>query len=432
MSAITLAPLLLVLAVSLWKGPRQALAWVAVPSLLFLPSYYTWKLPGIPRFDFHNYMLLAAAVLIVVRRGRWFSLRASDVLLVLYLLLVTWSELENKGFEESRNLLVLTVMSFAVPYVLGRALAEDASLLLAVVFVLLVCGAAIGWVSVFEARMGRNPFDVWRSVWPNAVPWDGALYRAGLRRVAGPFAHPICHGFFFSMALPLAHWLLHDKLRVGRCGRWFLYGGLCLGLAMSLSRGPVIGTLLAFGILTFGWSRRRGVLVAVAGFCLFVGAALYGSAGAELLSMERGDATSAMQETAAYRSEMLQNYLEVVAERPWLGFGKDQFPVVKGLKSIDNQYLFLALTHGLPPAFLFLGLLVVPILVSLPRLLRAQRTARTRLQWALIGILGGSIVTQLTVFSGTQTAQVLALVEGLTVGLAAVSSRDQRAKTVSP
>ena len=121
----------------------------------------------------------------------------------------------------------------------------------------------------------------------------------------------------------------------------------------------------------------------------------------------------------------------MVAERPWLGFGKDEIPIVKGLKSIDNQYLFLALTHGLPAAFVFLAMLLVPVFISLPSLLRGRRNVRRRLQWTLLGILFGSMVTQLTVFSGTQTTQVLALLEGLTVGLAGVSRRDRRSVSFS-
>ena len=40
-----------------------------------------------------------------------------------------------------------------------------------------------------------------------------------------------------------------------------------------------------------------------------------------------------------------------------------------------------------------------------------------RLGWALVGTLCGAILTQGTVFAGTQTAQVVLLIAGLAVGI---------------
>ncbi|MEM7311361.1 MAG: O-antigen ligase family protein, partial [Planctomycetota bacterium] len=276
----------------------------------------------------------------------------------------------------------------------------------------------VGAASVYEARMGANPFDFWRSRWAGPVPWDGALYRAGIRRVAGPFAHPICHGFFFSMAVPIGCWLVKDKLAAGRVSKLCVVGALILGLLASVSRGPMMGLAIALLITLFGWSRNRTLFLVVGGLAGLFALALAYPAVQSYLTVDRGEAVTATQETAAYRNEMLQNYLEVVRERPWLGFGKDEIPIVKGQKSIDNQYLFLALTHGLPAAVVFLGLMVVPIVAALCQLLQRRRsTPIERLRWVLTGVLAGAVFTQVTVFSGTQTTQVLLLLEGLTVGL---------------
>jgi hypothetical protein len=417
--AITLLPLLAFLAFCAKHGPRKAIVWIAIPSLLLLPNYYTWKVPGIPRIDFHGYMLLAAAAALAARAGRGsFRLHVTDLLVGALLALVTISELENKGMHEARNLLALSVMGIGAPYVIGRLIARESTSLLALTACIVLLAAVIGTVAPWEARMGRNPFDFLRPMWPGAVPWDGALYRAGIRRVAGPFAHPICHGFFFQMVIPLAIWLTATKLTAGGLTRKWLVLLPLVGLAVSVSRGPILGLLIALWVMGFGWTRNRGLWLGLSGLAGLVVLAFTFDDIHTYLTVERGRAVTESQETAAYRNEMLDRYVELVHERPGLGYGKDSFPVLEGLKSIDNQYLFLALTHGVPASIAFLLMMLVPVLASARRLLTAPRaTDHARLRWALVGVLCGAIFTQVTVFSGTQTTQVLLLLEGVTVGL---------------
>ena len=250
------------------------------------------------------------------------------------------------------------------------------------------------------------------------VPWDGALYRAGIRRVAGPFAHPICHGFFFSMAIPVLFSLIKAGLPTNKAWRWFLLGGTSLGLLCSVSRGPIAGTIIALGFAWLGTRKNRGLVIGLSCLCALLVAPLIASGASKYLSVSRGEATTESQETAAYRKEMLENYLEVVRERPVVGFGRYQIPVVKGQKSIVNQYLFLTLTHGLPHAILFLALMAFPIMGLVARSgLRARGSVTDVLAWGVGGALLGAIFTQTTVFAGTQTAQVLHLLSGVAVTL---------------
>ena len=418
--ALTLLPLIAFVLCAALRGVRRAIVWVLVPSLLLLPSYYTWKLPGIPRFDFHVYALLAASLAlwrISDRSSR--SAHALDTLVLAFLAWTTFSEFENKGFSEARNLMALSTMGILAPYVIGRLIVNDARTCAAFVACLVLVGAVIGTASVYEARMGSNPFDrVWRGMWPSSVPWDGALYRAGIRRVAGPFAHPICHGFFFSMSAPLAIWLLRSHLTGKKALRRWLVGAQLLGLFASVSRGPILGLCVTLWFLGLGFTRHRGRWLGSTALVAALGIAWSFQDIQSYVSIDRGEARTESQETAAYRNEMLENYLEVVGEEPWIGYGKDEFPVVKGLKSVDNQYLFLALTHGLPAAFLFLAMMVLPIALGLRHLAgRAVASARDALHWTTVATLAGTILTQITVFSGTQTTQVLLFLEGMAVGL---------------
>jgi len=419
MEAVVLVPALFAAAVLCWRGFRFGLVACVIPALLLLPAYYTWKVSGVPVFTFHNYLLLAAMLALLVGRDReLLRPHAVDLLVLAYWVFSVQSELVTRDFHEAKNLFALSFMTVVAPYTIGRAVGQRDGLLVGVVGSLLVTGALIGWASPFEARMGRNPFDLWRDFWPVWVPWDGALYRSGIRRVAGPFAHPICAGFFFSMALPLFAWLRSVGLPAKAWQRWGLGLGLALGILTPLSRGPMLGAAIGLTVYFLGTSRfRTFVAPLLVGGALVVTPLLVHSF-RSYASVSRGNAQSDTQETAAYRWEMLDNYMEVVGESPWVGYGRYQVPVVAGQKSIDNQYLFLALTHGVPLAVTFLLLLLVPTLLLVWRGLRAPPDdPRARLAWALAGVLAGAVLTQTTVFAGTQTAQVLLLLQGVAVSL---------------
>ncbi len=419
MTAVVLLPTIIAGIVAYRRGFREALLYVAMPSLLLLPGYYYLELPGIPEANFWNFTLTVVfgALIFGCDRGRyrfhWF-----DLVILAYVLWTFNSEYYNKGFKDAQKLLANQFMGIIIPYVIGRVLASDNGLLVAFIGMLAILGSFIGFISPYEARMGSNPFDFWRNFWPVWVGWDGALYRNGLRRVAGPFAHPICHGFFFSMTIPLILWLRDQKLLTGRLGRWLIPLGNFVGMATAGSRGPILGYLVAYTSMRIGWARARvAITVGLIATGLVATVFLYDVVSG-YVSVSRGKATSATQETAAYRKELLDNYLEVLDERPYVGFGRNRIPVIRGQWSIDNQYLFLALVHGYPAAYLFLACMLGPILLMFSYLARTDPDSPIgRLAWAVLGSVLGAILTQVTVFAGTQTEQVLAILEGIGIGL---------------
>jgi hypothetical protein len=419
LQAAVVLPVLLFVVVWLIRGARSAFVGILLPSLVLLPAYYTWKLPGIPVVTFHNYLVAVGFVaLICARISTGLRPALTDLLVIVGAAFAFSSEWSNANLHEARNLGAMILMLGLAPYGIGRLVASSDGLLIACIGALTLLGAGVGFASVFEARMGSNPFDFWRGRWPGSVPWDGALYRAGIRRCAGPFAHPICAGFFFSMLLPLWAWLADRKLPFRSLQRILLGAGLLLGLLTSVSRGPMLGAVIGLMIMRVGWSRWRLPIAALALTTGLFGSVLAADKVQGYLSVTRMDAKTESQETAAYRTEMLSNYLEVVQEQPWQGFGRYQVPVIKGQKSIDNQYLFLTLQYGLPHALLFLLALLTPACLLAWRLAWTPVTdPHGRLGWAIVGLLFGAMGTLTTVFAGTQTAQILLLMQGMAVTL---------------
>ncbi|MEO0649678.1 MAG: O-antigen ligase domain-containing protein, partial [Planctomycetota bacterium] len=81
MQPIVLIPALVACAVAAARGWRAAWVFVALPAMLVLPAYYTFKPPGIPVATFHNYLLLVIlGALFCARDATFFGLRWPDLL----------------------------------------------------------------------------------------------------------------------------------------------------------------------------------------------------------------------------------------------------------------------------------------------------------------------------------------------------------------
>lgn len=419
MTLVVVGPALVAAFCVVAVGIRQATAYVALPALLLLPAYYSHKLSGIPVINFHNYMFaVLIAGLFCVRERVDLVVHWEDIPLIFYCLWTVWSEYENKGFTEGRNLLAVRMMAALAPYYLAKVVARHNGWLCGLFLMIAFLGAFIGLAAPYEARLGMNPFDLLRRVWPGELPFSGALYRFGLRRVAGPFAHPIYQGFFFAMILPVVAWLVDRSLLRGK-QRLIVVSGCLVGLLLAGSRGPWLGAIVGVVTTLLFWRKDRFQLAILGVLICLVGGMFLLPAFTTYVSISRGEAKTQSQETAAYRWEMLEHYTEAVAERPMTGYGKDQIPIIKGLKSIDNQYLFVALMHGMPASIAFLlAMLVTGLRGFIASVRRPHDSALPRLGVAVSASLLGAIVTQATVSAGTQTEQVLMFLMGTSLTLA--------------
>ncbi len=154
----------------------------------------------------------------------------------------------------------------------------------------------------------------------------------------------------------------------------------------------------------FGWTKKRVLVgsILLAGF--LAGLIVVVPKFIEYVSIKRSEAKNEDQENAAYRKEMLDNYFEVVAQRYWFGWGRFTFPVVNGQSSIDNEYLFIALTAGMMTLYLYL---LTMIWVIFRLLIFAMKlppdNVEAQLAWCLLAAWIGGIFTQATVYAGTQT-----------------------------
>lgn len=393
----------------LYRGWDSHKAYVMffLPVLTLIPAYYDTKLvSGIPEFTFWSSALIPIIIFWFFKdklAGYQFSVL--DVIIVLHLLFIFYAQFEATGYKDAQKILFRETLQRLMPYLLLKALLLQGRLRIKALVTITALGAVVSFFMAYEFKFYHNLLDSFiRQVWPFSVPWDGSMSRFGFRRAAGSFAHPISAGYFFAMVTPLALWLWREKLYPNQRVGLVILGLNALGVMTSISRAPIAGLLLSLIILFYGWSRSK---LLAGGYLAIVGIIILAMATpvfVDYVSVTRDNAVTRNQENAAYRKEMLDNYIEVIKVRPAWGYGRYTFPVIKGQRSIDNEYLHIAITSGMNNLIVYLAI----ILLVLGRLLRfiAQQpgdSPRTRLAWALLAAWLSAIFTQATVYSGMQT-----------------------------
>jgi O-Antigen ligase len=424
MAAIAGIPGLIALLVTLRRGPALALIDVYLPVLLLLPDYYRWVLPGLPDPTFNEAAIIPIATVFVLREARRWRFSAADLLIVALGLEMAYSELINTNYSDAQNLMFDCVANIIAPYMLAKGLVEPKGL--RVEFARKFCGllAAVAVVSVFEFKMGVNPFQmILGRFFPGQEGWV-TTFRYGVARIAGPYGHAILAGVVFAVAYRVQRWLQWNGYWEGRL-KWlplpaarFMTWAIAAGSVMTLCRGPWIGAFFGMIAILLGRAaNRRLALTIILVLIVAVGAPAYLGV-KSYVSVGRAGAKSVSQETAAYRKELLDKYIAIAQEHAAFGWGRNGWPRVPGMPSIDNYYLLLALMHGVTALALLLSVFIWMI-ARLGRFgwARPWSSPAGSLSFSLLGAYLAAMVSIATVYLGMQAVQVLFLMTGWAEGL---------------
>jgi hypothetical protein len=412
MDKIILLPLIISATLLISREPKDVFILVFLPSLTLLPTYFDVEVvSGTPELYFWSAALIPILVAWVMKNFEGYHLHWMDLVILAYLLLIFYGQWANSDYKKAQKLLFNNLMVVLFPYLLVRAFGEDRDTLIRMIRMMTFLAAFIAIFMAIEFRMFTNYFDeILRRMWPGYVMWDigMVLHRWGFKRAFGPFSHPIAAGYFFSLITPLAIWCYfqnhYPKKNIGR----LVVSLNALGLVVAMSRAPLMGFFLGLVIIYYGWSQNKAAILSIVVLVATVVLMMLIPKFIEYASVTRATAETEDQRNVAYRKEMWEAYTEVVLERPYLGWGRFSVPSVKGMKSIDSEYLGVALASGLPA----LGCYVVFLFGMLFRLVRfAGRAAHddpwARLAWCLIAGWVSAIFSLATVYSGAQTVQYL-------------------------
>ncbi len=406
---------------------REAFVYVYLPTVLCLPGWCRWVLPGLPDPTFNEAAILPIAAAFFLKPGRHWQWSVLDFQVGLLLFLMGLSEMQNAGFADAQNLMFDMVAAALLPYLLAKGIVQTTELRIAFARVFVLCLVVVFTGTIYEARFAFNPY---RAMFAPLFPEQGrgwvTTFRYGLARVAGPYGHAILAGIVFLIGLQL-HWWLKNS------GYWeeakfFLpipirkatvFTATTLGgLVLTMVRGPQVGALLAWLMMRLGRGpnpRRRFLFglgsLLVVGLPVFFWFLSYASVG-------RAGAASASQETAAYRKELIDKYVQIAWNHALLGWGRNNWPRVPNMPSIDNYYLLLALMHGVVAA----ALLVSILLALMVRLFRngiqyaPLLAPGCSLSFALCGVFVGVTFAIATVYIGENVLPIFFMMIGFAEG----------------
>jgi len=173
------------------------------------------------------------------------------------------------------------------------------------------------------------------------------------------FAHPIHFGIFCSLVLSLVY--------VGLNGHWqwfkrYVIAGI-VGFCgfLSVSSGPVLAMGVQIALIGWAWMMKWSEYR----WRIFALLTIIGYAIIEIGSDRTGiyavvQRLSFNPQTAFSRRILFEKGLEQVSRTPILGIGRNPLPLPAWMTgSIDNFWLFITVTFGVPAFLLFFGALVV-------------------------------------------------------------------------
>ncbi len=393
----------------LYRGrkPAEVFILVFLPFLTLFPTYFDVKLiPGIPEFYFWSAALIPIFLVWIWREYQDFEFVTMDWMVLGYVVVIFLTQLSNSDYSVAQKILYNSFLTIFVPYIMIRSWANNRGAQINAIKTMLCLGAVIAVFNAYEARMFFNFFDqILRNLWPRDVVWDTGfvMQRAGMKRAMGPFGHPIIAGYFFALMVPLAVWCHFHRVFKNRMASLLIIALNFGGLLASLSRGPIAGVVLGLGIIYFGWSNNKRFLVTFASMIVAIGLLASISTFMTYVSVTRDSAVTEAQRNAAYRKIMLEEYSLIVLERPFSGWGRSTVPKIRGMESIDNEYLGIALSSGLITLSVYLTF-IFGTLYGLWRfcLKRGAKDPQARLGWCIVAGWMAALFTQGTVYSGGQ------------------------------
>lgn len=425
--------------IALNYGTLRAFLSVFLPAFILFPQSLTAHIVGFPNLSLgHASLLTLFFVTLLTQNKIKFSVIDFLVLALIFCMSyaeyvaehfgehITEEKMEIRGFYSNfalaRQTLFYKFTSMFIPYFLGKNLIRSLSDSQRICKRFVELMVVLVVISLLEFRLMWNPFyDLVTKVFQS--PLDGEmLLRYGLYRVEGPFFKPLFYGTFITIALLFNYWLIKIKsfkytnISLANCS--IFLGLLIVGLFMTISRGPLMSAFLGILVAGIGFRRNRwymffkrgSVILGIAIFCISL--LFYYS------DKRRSFAVDGGESNIIYRVIMIETSLPVVMEKPFWGWGVGLKPSLGGIKSIDNHYLSMALTHGL----ISLGVFLLLPLILLIRLFRRGLTTVPEVTAynSLPFLLGGLIISLLfgitTLYMTTQMEIVLFLLYGWSEG----------------
>ena len=431
-------PALVALIVCLRRGPAYAFLNVYLPVLLLLPDECRMPISG--QLNFAESAIIPIAWLYIWNEGRNWEWTFTDFLVLAFASLVSFSEYMNTEYWLAQHLALSMITTVVLPYVVAKGLIVRERMGVEIAKRITVLATFVAIVSVYQFRMTANPFINFVSHFFPRFD-TGASFRYGFARISGPWTHPILAGVILAFAYRTARWLewtdswsgnvpfltfsldstpktSGNRRLVSISKVRFCELALVVGSLMTISRGPWLGAAMAAVFIMLVRLRHRTYVTVLAFFAAIIVAVPIYYASDSYVSVKSFNGSNEARESAAYRREMIEQYVAVAEERPEWGWGsnvdgKGLYPRVENMDSIDNHYLLLALQSGMYSlASMVLLLLWVPARLLGFELRNSRDDPATSLAATLMGAFVLFAISISTAWLGAQTQPLLFIIAG--------------------
>jgi len=418
------------------RGPEKAFLNVYMPVLMLLPQQYYWPISG--QYHFADTAILPIAVFLLFQSKLKWQWSSIDLLVMAYVAMTVVAEGMHKGYKlGSQNLFLQELPSILLPYFAAKHVVRQPQFAVDVAKRVAVSLTIVGIVSVYEFRMGRDLFTPFFDAIFGGE--HGTLFRGGFMRVQGPYGHTLTLGMMMVFGFRFARWLdwtgvwrerLFDFLPISKirfCELWIAAGSF-----MTLSVSPLLAAACgAVVISVFRAHNRKRATVLLLLLITLVGPQAYRSFDA-YISVEPaavGASIEELQQDSAYRKMLIPIYVPIVEERATWGWGRSGFPIFSTvfgtMYSIDNAYLFIALTFGVYAMILLVALMVWPaIKLAIFSLPLRRNDPRALAAFSMIGIYVLNAVIDCTGSGGGILEVFLFIVTGWSAALLSATTQE--------
>lgn len=427
LSYIALLPGVWAFMVASKTSPQQAFIQVYIPCLLLLPDYYRAITPGIPDPTFCQSASVGLFIATAMKKFPGYVFSPMDLVVMGFTFCVGYSEYLASGYSDAQNLIFTMLFSVLTPYIYAKSFIEPFGNRFPFAKRFVLALFVVACANVYETRLGSNPWElIFGKFFPGQSNWV-VTFRFGFARSAGPFGHALLAGIVFACGFRIQRWLEWSEVWPTSWPKRFkflsflpfkparfLTLAILFGLITSFAKGSWLASIIATLIIVVGRAKNRMLGVAMVLAVIFFVLVPATVAFINYASVGRANAKDDNQETAAYRYELIQGYMDIAAERIDWGWGLMKWPTVLGMPSIDNHYLLLFLNHGRWAFGLFLIILLgMPIrLIAYAMRSPPPRLRGGSLPFTLAAIFVIYMINVGTVYLGLQTAAVLFMMTG--------------------
>ncbi|MCX7099600.1 MAG: O-antigen ligase family protein [Methylococcales bacterium] len=349
----------------------NAFIWIYLPSLLLIPDYFYAVTPGLPDPTASQSAAVALFAVFMLQGAPGYKFSYTDVAVAFYAFAVSFSEFLASSYSDAQNLLFFELTSVLFPYFFAKSLVEPFGLRYDFAKCIVLCLALVFMLNLFENRFGYNLWQATLGQWffPGQDEGWVTTFRYGIARASGPYAHCLVAGIMMAVGYRLQRWLQWSSawpIKFGKLTimRWLSPARILTvmmlgGLLSTLGKGPWLASIIAAGIIVISCSKRRVLAMKALIFTMVVVGIPALMALLKYASVGRRNAADDTQETAAYRYELISEYMDVAQEHLWWGWGLMKWPQMPKFESIDNHFLLTYLNHGVIAVTLLLGIIFV-------------------------------------------------------------------------